>query len=103
MRPVRGSRSAWSTGSPANARALIENSPPGSPSSTNSPFFVPTTSSVMCSSSRDRGEHLDPVAGTDLGPLPAALPVHEHVDVPPDPSPLVQDPAGHRRLRALEL
>ena len=38
---------AYSTGSPANARAVISNGSPGSPSSTNSPFLVPTSSSVI--------------------------------------------------------
>ena len=46
-RPERGSRSAYSTGSPANARAVTSNGEPGSPSSTNRPFLVPTSSSVM--------------------------------------------------------
>ena len=38
---------AYSTGSPANARAVIANGSPGSPSRTNSPFLVPTSSSVI--------------------------------------------------------
>ena len=46
-RPVRGSRIAYSTGSPANARARTANAPPGSPSRTNRPFLVPTSSSVI--------------------------------------------------------
>ena len=44
--PERGSRSAYSTGSPANARAVTANGDPGSPSSANRPFLVPTSSSV---------------------------------------------------------
>ena len=46
-RPERGSRRAYSTGSPANARAVTSNGEPGSPSSTNRPFFVPTSNSVI--------------------------------------------------------
>src|SRR5436853_5131700 len=102
-RPERSSRMAWSTGSPANARAVISNSPPGSPSSTNRPFFVPTTSSVMwVSTSRDRGKHVDPVLGTDRRLLAAAFSVDEYVDVPADESALVEDPAVDRGLRLLQ-
>ena len=39
--------SAYSTGSPANARAVTSNGAPGSPSSANRPFLVPTSSSVI--------------------------------------------------------
>ena len=43
-----GSRIAKSTGSPGNARLRTSNVPAlGSPSSANSPFLVPTSSSVM--------------------------------------------------------
>ena len=48
-RPVRGSRVANSTTSPANARVTTSNGSPraGSPRRTNSPFFVPTKSSGL--------------------------------------------------------
>ena len=46
-RPLTGSRIAKSTGSPANARLETSKLEPGSPSSTNRPFFVPSSSSVM--------------------------------------------------------
>ena len=65
---MRGSRIAYSTLWPANARAVISNPPPVSPSRRNRPFFVPTSSSVT-SSSRDRGEHVDAVGVADRRPL----------------------------------
>ena len=46
-----GSRVAKSTGCPANARVVISNADPGSPSSRNRPFLVPTSSSVTLSAS----------------------------------------------------
>ena len=47
---------------------------PTSPSSTNSPFFVPTRSSVI-SPSCDRGKHVHPVVVTDRRVLPRELTV----------------------------
>src|SRR3954451_20839822 len=94
MRPVRGSRIAYSTGWPANARAVTSNGAPGSPSSTKSPFLVPTSSSVMSrSSSRDRRQDVDTVLCADFRVLAAQLAVDEDVDVPPQRTALVEDPA----------
>src|SRR3954469_9497781 len=101
-RPLRGSRMAYSTGSPANARAVTANASPGAPSSANSPFLVPTSSSVISSSSRDRGQDVDAVVRTDRRLLPRGLAVDEHVDVAADPAALVEDPAAHRRALALQ-
>src|SRR2546421_11094315 len=92
---------AYSTGSPGNARAVTANSPPGSPSSANRPFLVPTSSSVISASSRDRGEDVDAVLRLDRRLLPPGLAVDEHVDVAANPAPLLEDPA--RRDRAREL
>src|SRR3954447_6029082 len=93
---------AYSTGSPGNARAVTANSPPGSPSSANRPFLVPTSSSVISSSSRDRGEDVDAVLRLDRRLLPPGLAVDEHVDVAADPAPLVEDPPGEPRARELQ-
>ena len=46
-RPLRGSLSANSTTSPAKARCATSKASPGSPRSTNRPFFEPTRSSVI--------------------------------------------------------
>src|SRR3954471_11978686 len=100
-RPVRGSAIAYSTGSPANARAVTSNAPPGSPSSTNRPFFVATSSSVISGASGDRGQDVDTAVGGHGRVLPAALPVDEDVDVAADARALVEDPAVQRRLLAL--
>src|SRR5215213_11667945 len=103
MRFVRGSRSAYSTGSPANARAVTSNGEPGSPSSTKSPFLVPTTSSVMSrSSSRDRRQDVDSVVRADLRVLLAELAVDKDVDMPPQRPALVEDPALQGGVRPLE-
>src|SRR3954452_25405844 len=103
-RPLAGSRIAYSTGWPANARAVTSNGAPGSPSSTKSPFLVPTSSSVMSrSSSRDGRQDVDTVVHADLRVLPAELAVDEDVDVPPQRPALVEDPALEARVRPLEL
>src|SRR3954447_15889330 len=94
---------AYSTGSPANARAATSNAPPGSPSSANRPFFVPTRSSVIRSTpSRYGRQHVDAVVVRDrrLGLRPLAADID--VDVPADRSALVEDPSADRRLGALE-
>src|SRR4051794_41962225 len=102
MRPEAGSRIAYSTGSPANARAVTSNPSAGVPSSTNSPFFVPTSSSVMSGTSGDRRKDVDAVFRAD-GRVPGApLPVHIDVDVAAQAAPLLEDPAGEGRLLALE-
>src|SRR4051812_44911905 len=93
---------AYSTGSPANARAVTANSSPGAPSSAKSPFLVPTSSSVISSSSRDRGQDVDAVVRGDRRLLPPGLAVDEHVDVAPDPAALVEDPPAHGRALALQ-
>src|SRR5439155_25947948 len=102
-RRVRGSRLAYSTGCPAKARAVTSNGSPGSPSSANRPFFVPTRSCVISpSSSRDRRQDVDPVVRPDRRVLLAGLTVDEDVDVPPEGPALVEDPAAQRRPVALE-
>src|SRR3954469_15708611 len=93
---------AYSTGSPENARAVTANSSPGAPSSAKSPFLVPTSSSVISSSSRDRGQDVDAVVRGDRRLLPPGLAVDEHVDVAPDPAALVEDPPAHGRALALQ-
>src|SRR3954462_7662282 len=94
---------AHSTGSPANARAVTSNGEPGSPSSTKSPFLVPTTSSVMSrSSSRDRRQDVDSVVRADLRVLLAELAVDKDVDMPPQRPALVEDPALQGGVRPLE-
>src|SRR3954447_5338598 len=93
---------AYSTGSPANARAVTANASPGAPSSANRPFLVPTSSSVISSSSRDRGQDVDVVSIGHGRLLAPSLPVDEHVDVAADPAALVEDPAGQRRALDLE-
>src|SRR4051794_3051831 len=94
---------AYSTGSPANARAVTSNVEPGSPSSTKSPFLVPTSNSVMSrSSSRDGRQDVDTVVRSDLRVLPAELAVDKDVDVPPQRSALVEDPARQRGIRPLQ-
>src|SRR3954453_18268847 len=93
---------AYSTGSPANARAVTTNAPPGSPSSANRPFFVPTSSSVISSSSRDRGQDVEAVVRAAPRLPPPGLAVDEPFDVPADPPALVEDPAGERRALALQ-
>ena len=80
MRPEAGSRIAYSTGSPANARAVTSNPSPGAPSSTNRPFFVPTSSSVI-GHLRDRGKDVDAVVRADGRVGPATLAADEDVDV----------------------
>src|SRR3954454_9722596 len=85
---------AYSTGSPANARAVTSNVEPGSPSSTKSPFLVPTTSSVMSrSSSRDRRQDVDSVVRAALRFLLAELTVDKDVEMPPQRPALVEDPS----------
>src|SRR3954468_4803424 len=104
IRPLRGSRIAYSTGSPANARPRTSNAPPGSPSSANRPFFVPTRSSVIRSSpSRYGRQDVDAVVLGDRRPRVRPLAADKDVDVPADRPALVEDPTAHRRLRALEL
>src|SRR4051812_26572676 len=102
MRPDAGSRIAYSTGSPAKARAVTSNPSAGVPSSTNSPFLVPTSSSVMSGTSGDRGKDVDTVVGADRRVRGAALAAHVDVDVAAQAAALVEDPAGERRLLALE-
>src|SRR5919201_5796527 len=101
MRPLRGSRIAYSTGSPANARAVTAHGSPGSPASTNRPLRVPTSNSVI-SPSRDRLEDLDAVVRCDRGVLAPVLAVDEHADVLAEEPALVEDPAPDRGLRALQ-
>ena len=65
-RPLRADRASRSR----SARPRTPGGAPripvaGSPSSTNRPFFVPTTSSVMTYPSRDRGQDLDAVVRAD--------------------------------------
>src|SRR5215213_836903 len=102
MRPEAGSRMAYSTGSPANARAVTSNPSAGVPSSTNSPFFVPTSSSVMSDTSGDRGKDVDAVVLADGRVRRAALPAHIDVDVAAQAAALVEDPAREGGLLALE-
>src|SRR3954465_14886041 len=102
MRPEAGSRLAYSTGSPANPRAVTSNPSAGVPSSTNSPFFVPTSSSVMSGTSGDRGKDVDAVVRADGRVRRAALPMHVDVDVAAQGAALVEDPARGGRLLALE-
>src|SRR5215217_7422839 len=101
-RPLRGSRMAKSTGSPANARAVTSNPCPGSPSSTNRPFFVPTISSVTRSAPRDSGQHVDRVPGGDRRVQAGLLAVDIDVDVAADLPALVENPAGQGRVLAFE-
>src|SRR5919112_79930 len=104
MRFLRGSRIAYSTGSPANARAVTSNAPPGSPASANRPFFVPTRSSVIRGSpSRNGGQDVDAVLLSARPPPASPFAADKDVDVPADRAALVEDPAAHRRLRLLEL
>src|SRR6187402_2076912 len=93
---------AYSTLWPANARAVTSKPLEASPSSRKSPFFVPTSNSVIYSASRDGGEHVDPVVGCDRRPLLPLDAVDEHVDVLADASPLVEHPAADRRMLPLE-
>src|SRR5918992_6372714 len=102
-RPDRGSRSAYSTGSPANCRAVTSNPACGEPSSANSPFLVPTSSSLTRSSSRDRRQDVHAVGLPDRRALLRRLAVDEDVDVAPDVAALVEDPARDGVLGALEL
>src|SRR3954467_7017489 len=94
---------AYSTGSPAKARWATSNGEPGSPSSTNRPFFVPTDNSVISSASGDRGQHVDLVAGLHRRRGLAQLAVDKHVDVAAHVAALVQDPAVQVGVRPLEL
>src|SRR5215217_8669696 len=102
MRPEAGSRIAYSTGSPANARAVTSKPSAGVPSSTNRPFLVPTSSSVISCTSGDRGKDVDAVLGADGGVARAAFPAHVHVDVAAQPAALVEDPARQGGLLALQ-
>src|SRR3954451_25082367 len=97
-RPERGSRIAFSTGSPANARAVISKAPPGSPSSANRPLRVLMSNSVMASASGDGGEHVDAVVVGDRRVEADALAVEEDVDVAADHAALVEDPAARGRM-----
>src|SRR5215218_6096961 len=102
MRPEAGSRIAYSTGSPANARAVTSKPSAGVPSSTNRPFLVPTSSSVISCTSGDRGKDVDAVLGADGGVARAAFPAHVDVDVAAQPAALVEDPARQGGLLALQ-
>src|SRR5919201_402433 len=100
--PPAGS-SRPSTCSPANARSVISNGAPGSPASANSPFLVPTSNSVIArSSSRKRGQDVDAVVRRHSCLLRARLAVDEHVDVAAQDAALVEYPALHRGVLALE-
>src|SRR5215217_5602388 len=114
-RPDHGSRTAYSTGSPANARAVTSKPSPGEPSSAKRPFLVPISSSLTRSvhpwfggrrSSRPAGDgrqHVHPVGRPDRRGRLRRLAVDEDVDVAPDVPALVEDPPGHRGLRPLEV
>ena len=107
-RGAAGDRSAGRAARTRRARprtrgAVTSNGAPGSPSSTNRPFLVPTSSSVIgVILPRSPGSTSTWSSAPTARVLRAELAVHEHVDVPPQQPALVEDPAARRRMLALE-
>ena len=103
MRPCAGRASRTRPARRRTARSVTSNAAPGSPSSTNRPFLVPTSSSVMRFLPRSRaGRRPGRRPATGVSSLPL-LAVDEHVDVAADPVALVEDPAVERRLSPFEV
>ena len=88
---------------PRTRGAVTSNGAPGSPSSTNRPFLVPSSSSVIARRPRaPAARRSGPRRATGVSCAPE-LAVHEHVDVAAERAALVEDPAARRRMLALEL